>query len=182
MSPIPPLPHRTAQFQSSAPKIVVEQVGKYFGAGEQGTWALRDLNFTVSNREFVVIVGESGCGKTTLLRLLAGLEFPTTGHIQLDGQRLQHPSQDIGFVFQRPVLLPWRSVLDNVLLPDEISQTSAAEAQRRALELLALFGLGGLCRTPPPTSLWWHAATGSTGPDSHAPTLGAPHGRTVWGT
>ena len=121
----------------------MDQVGKYFGTGEQGMWALRDLNFTVSNREFVVIVGESGCGKTTLLRLLAGLEPPTAGQIQLDGQEIRQPSQDIGFVFQRPVLLPWRSVLDNVLLPAELSQTSLTEAQRRALELLALFGLDG---------------------------------------
>ena len=131
----------TERSQTTTPKILVDQVGKYFGTDEQGTWALRDLKFTISNREFVVIVGESGCGKTTLLRLIAGLEPPTTGQIQLDGQEVRQPTQDIGFVFQRPILLPWRSVLDNILLPSELSSASTPDARHRALELLALFGL-----------------------------------------
>lgn len=129
---------------TTTPKISVEQVGKYFGSTQQGTWALRDLNFMVSHGEFIVIVGESGCGKTTLLRLLAGLESPTTGQLQLNQQPIQHPSRDIGFVFQRPVLLPWRSVLDNVLLPIELSQKSSQpEAEQQALQLLSRLGLEG---------------------------------------
>ena len=124
-------------------RIEVEQLGKYFGWSQHGTWALHDVSFAVAAGEFVALVGESGCGKTTLLRLIAGLESPTTGSVRLGGQTVQRPLPDIGFVFQRSVLLPWRTVLDNVLLPAELAQQSPVAARQRAMELLALLDLQG---------------------------------------
>jgi NitT/TauT family transport system ATP-binding protein len=123
------------------PHIVVEHLGKCFQTADHDTWAIREVNFTVAQGEFIALVGESGCGKTTLLRLIAGLEHPTTGTITLAGHEVVQPARDIGFVFQRPVLLPWRTVLDNVLLPVEFVRTSRADAQRRALQLLTLLEL-----------------------------------------
>jgi NitT/TauT family transport system ATP-binding protein len=122
-------------------KIVVERMSKYFGVSPSGTWALRHVSFTVQDGEFVALVGESGCGKTTLLRLLAGLEAPTAGRVTLAGHPVQAPSRDVGLVFQRPVLLPWRTVLENVLLPAELARQAAPEARKYALHLLDVLGL-----------------------------------------
>lgn len=122
-------------------KIAVQQIGKCFDDPQGGAWALRDVNFDVRAGEFVALVGESGCGKTTLLRIIAGLATPTTGQVTLAGQRVRRPSRDIGFVFQRPVLLPWRTVLENILLPAELAHQPLRTIRQRALRLLALLGL-----------------------------------------
>jgi len=123
------------------PEIAIEHLGKRFAAAPPDAWALQDVTFAVCNGEFIALVGESGCGKTTLLRLIAGLETPTDGTVRLSGQVVRGPSQAIGFVFQRPVLLPWRTVLDNVLLPVELARRSPGAARQRALDLLRLFNL-----------------------------------------
>lgn len=122
-------------------KIVIKRLGKRFAAAQQDAWTLQDVTFAVCNGEFIALVGESGCGKTTLLRLIAGLETPTDGAVQLNGREVRGPSQEVGFVFQRPVLLPWRTVLDNVLLPVELVHRSPGTARQRALHLLRLFNL-----------------------------------------
>jgi NitT/TauT family transport system ATP-binding protein len=123
------------------PKIAIKRLGKRFATAQQDAWALQDVTFSVCNGEFIALVGESGCGKTTLLRLIAGLETPTNGTIQLNGQAVRGPSQEVGIVFQRPVLLPWRTVLDNVLLPVELTRQSRGAARQHALDLLRLFNL-----------------------------------------
>lgn len=105
--------------------------------------ALRDIDLTVGPGEFVAIVGRSGCGKSTLLRLVAGLLTPTAGEVIVDGVPVTRPRRDLAMVFQRPALLPWRSVLDNVLLPAEIFGLGRREYRMRALELLDLVGLDG---------------------------------------
>ena len=82
--------------------------------------ALRGIDLSVDEGEFVAAIGRSGCGKSTLLRLIAGLLPATTGHVSVAGDRVRRPSREVGMMFQRPALLPWRTVLDNVLLPVEI--------------------------------------------------------------
>jgi NitT/TauT family transport system ATP-binding protein len=131
----------TDQHNGKPGHIVVEHMGKRFGTGRLATWALHHVNFTVSAGDFVALVGESGCGKTTLLRLIAGLDTPTTGCIRLDGQSVQRPSQAVGFMFQRPVLLPWRTVLENVMLPVELTRTPPPQALSQAAGLLRLLDL-----------------------------------------
>ncbi len=91
----------------------------------------------------MTIVGRSGCGKSTLLRILAGLIPASAGSVSIGGSEVASPRRDVGFVFQRPALLPWRTVLENVLLPVELAGGGRAEARARALELLELVGLAG---------------------------------------
>ena len=105
--------------------------------------ALRDVSFDVAPSRFVSVVGASGCGKSTLLRIVGGLSETTTGDVLLDGSPVNGPRRDVGFVFQAPELLPWRSVLSNSLIGAEVLGLDMAEARRRALELISLVGLSG---------------------------------------
>ncbi|WP_245163392.1 ABC transporter ATP-binding protein [Bradyrhizobium vignae] len=102
---------------------------------------LRDIQLEVRAGEFVAIVGASGCGKSTLLRLVGGLMAPTGGQILIGGKVVTEPSPGIGIVFQTPVLLPWRTVQENVQLPIDI-QRSGKEPKRIG-KLLTLVGLHG---------------------------------------
>ncbi|GAA0515290.1 ABC transporter ATP-binding protein [Paractinoplanes deccanensis] len=123
--------------------IRIEGVSRTF-TGRSGTVeALRDVSLEVADGEFVAVVGRSGCGKSTLLRLIAGLLPPTGGHIEVSGDRVVKPRRDVAMMFQRPALLPWRSVLDNVLLPVQIFGWRKAEYRDRAHDLLTLTGLAG---------------------------------------
>jgi NitT/TauT family transport system ATP-binding protein len=103
--------------------------------------ALRDIDLEVAKGEFVAVVGRSGCGKSTLLRMVAGLLPPTAGEILIDGSPVTGPRRDIGLVFQQPALLPWRSVLDNVLLPVEFLGWRRSDHRDRAMALLETVGL-----------------------------------------
>jgi NitT/TauT family transport system ATP-binding protein len=105
--------------------------------------ALGEVSLAIAPREFVCIVGASGCGKSTLLRLVAGLVPPTSGAVAIGGSVVTGPRRDIGMVFQDPVLLPWRTVLKNVLVPAEVIGMEGGQAARRAAELLDLVGLRG---------------------------------------
>ena len=105
--------------------------------------ALENVNFEVGREEFVTLVGPSGCGKSTLLKLIASLIKPTRGELRMDGKPHIGPSREVGIVFQDPVLLPWRNVLDNVLLPVEILGLPKETYHKHALELLHLVGLEG---------------------------------------
>jgi NitT/TauT family transport system ATP-binding protein len=110
--------------------------------GKRGTVeALRDINLTVGRGEFLTLIGRSGCGKSTLLNMIAGLLRPTTGEITIDGTPVTGPRRDVAMVFQRPALLPWRSVEKNVMLPAEIFGWRKAELRERAERLLELTGL-----------------------------------------
>jgi NitT/TauT family transport system ATP-binding protein len=110
--------------------------------GRKGTVeALRGITLDVDAGEFVAIVGRSGCGKSTLLRLVAGLLAPTAGQVAVDGRPVTKPRRDIAMVFQRPALLPWRSVLDNVLLPVEVFGGRRRDHRAHAMELLEMVGL-----------------------------------------
>ena len=105
--------------------------------------ALAGISLSVDAGEFVSLVGPSGCGKSTLLRIVAGLRHATTGTVSVAGQQVTKPIPDIGMVFQAPILLKWRSILENVLLPAELAGKDAGKLRSRALELLEMAGLGG---------------------------------------
>jgi len=105
--------------------------------------ALKDVNLDIDEREFVSIVGPSGCGKTTLLRILSGVLSRTSGSVEVAGRPHDGPSRDVGVVFQAPVLLPWKTVLQNVLVPIEIQRRSLAEFEPRARQLIEMVGLAG---------------------------------------
>lgn len=101
-----------------------------------------NVDWSIGEGEFHCLVGRSGCGKTTLLKITAGLLQPTEGAISIQGEPVREPSAQVGFVFQNPTLLEWRSVLDNVLLPLSLKRSLSARDQDKAAELLTLMGLG----------------------------------------
>jgi len=103
--------------------------------------AIQQTTFSVKEGEFVAVVGPSGCGKSTLLKILAGLLPPSKGEAFLRGTPINGPRHDIGVVFQSPVLLPWRSILENVLLPVDVQRLAGDRHRKVALELLNLVGL-----------------------------------------
>jgi len=107
----------------------------------QQTEAIRNISIRVADGEFVSLLGPSGCGKSTLLMMIAGLVEPTEGRITINGETISSPRPEIGVVFQQPVLLPWRSVLDNVLFPVELLKLPRAQYERRAMELLSMAGI-----------------------------------------
>ncbi|WP_344085045.1 ABC transporter ATP-binding protein [Luedemannella helvata] len=121
----------------------VRGVNKTFNAGEnREVRALDNVNLTIEEGEFLVLLGPSGCGKTTLLRLLGGLESPTSGSIEFESSSSIHQDRSpIGFVFQEATLMPWRTALSNVELSAELSGIPAAERRERGLALLDLVGL-----------------------------------------
>ncbi|MFN3954142.1 MAG: ABC transporter ATP-binding protein [Pararhodobacter sp.] len=106
---------------------------------------LDNLNISIPEGSFCAVVGPSGCGKSTLTRLIAGLMFPDQGEVWLHGERVRSPRKTVGMAFQNPVLLEWRSILQNVMLPLEIVAPSMPRRQKeaRARELLSLVGLEG---------------------------------------
>ena len=132
--------------------IEVESLRKVFISGSNKGMkvvAIEDLSFKVGKGEFVAVVGPSGCGKTTLLRLIGDIIKPTSGRVLVGGMspdkaRLNH---EFGFVFQKPVLLPWRTVLENINLPLEIIEGS--KPMRRARELAEFIGLGDFMNSLP---------------------------------
>ena len=105
--------------------------------------ALDDITLEVGENEFVTLVGPSGCGKSTLLKLVSGLIPVTGGRIHIRDQAVHEPFPDVGFVFQQPVLLPWRSVLDNVLFSVEMLGLDPRQYRKPAGDLLELTGLAG---------------------------------------
>jgi NitT/TauT family transport system ATP-binding protein len=111
--------------------------------------AVDDVTLEVKEKEFVSLVGPSGCGKSTLLKLVSGLTPPTRGTIRIRGEEVREPFPDVGFVFQSAVLLPWRTVLDNVLFSIEMLGGSRAGHRERAQALIELAGLAGFERKYP---------------------------------
>jgi NitT/TauT family transport system ATP-binding protein len=122
--------------------IVLDGVGMTYRAESGPVEALRDITFTVGQGELVALVGPSGCGKSTLLRIIAGLRPATEGRVTVDGRPVARPIPAVGMVFQAPVLLKWRRVIENVLLAAELSGLDPARYRARADELLRLVGLG----------------------------------------
>ena len=122
--------------------IVLDGIGMTYLADSGPVEALRDIAFTVDRGELVALVGPSGCGKSTLLRIIAGLRPATAGRVAVDGRSVTRPIAAVGMVFQAPVLLKWRRIVDNVLLPAELAGLNPSEYRARAGDLLRLVGLG----------------------------------------
>ncbi|GAB5469138.1 MAG: ABC transporter ATP-binding protein [Rhodospirillales bacterium] len=126
------------------PFIRLENVKKVYGAGAAAYTALSDVTLTVGEGELISIVGPSGCGKSTLLMIVAGLTTHEGGRVEIgSASSAFRPNRDIGMVFQQALLLKWRKVLDNILLPAEILGLPLREARERAHDLLDLVGLAG---------------------------------------
>jgi NitT/TauT family transport system ATP-binding protein len=126
------------------PLISVREIQKRFITRTGGAvTALDRTSLDIAEDEFVTIVGPSGCGKTTLLRLIAGIVPPSSGEIVLKGRKVLRPSREIGMVFQQPILLSWRTVLDNVLFPIEMLGWAVAKYRDEAMRLIELVGLKG---------------------------------------
>ncbi|MBV9066966.1 MAG: ABC transporter ATP-binding protein [Methylobacteriaceae bacterium] len=134
---------QTRPSQRPPDKVVIEKLHKTYRTTSGRTVALQDVNLAIGKNEFIALVGPSGCGKSTLLRVISALIRPSRGRITIDGVSLTKPSNEIGIVFQQAVLLPWRSVLDNVLLPAEILRLDRDKARARARDLLNMVGLSG---------------------------------------
>ena len=120
----------------------------HFAYPERGE-VVRDVSLQLAPGEIHCLIGRSGCGKTTVLKLAAGLLSPQEGQVQLKGQTVQQPTADMGFVFQSPTLLEWLSVLDNVLLPLSLHGAVTPAQRAHAQQLLAQMGLAALCHDKP---------------------------------
>jgi NitT/TauT family transport system ATP-binding protein len=143
-------PGRRAGLEAAVePVLVVRELSAVFASGEEGLQALESLSFSVCPQEFVCVLGPSGSGKSTLLRILAGLLPPSSGEVLYRGQPVSQPRREVGIVFQRANLMPWRTVMHNITLPLELQQVPHSEALRRAQELVELVGLQGFEDTLP---------------------------------
>src|SRR5215475_5802534 len=125
-----------------SPHIHIQNVTKRYASQSGDVLALTDVSLDIQHGEFVSLLGPSGCGKSTLLKLVAGLDVATSGMLSLSGQPIKGPPIGLGMVFQKDVLLDWRTVLQNVMLPVELQDLDGMEHRERAQRLLKLFGLG----------------------------------------
>jgi NitT/TauT family transport system ATP-binding protein len=135
---------------AAAPLISLEGVTKRFAARSgDDVLALKEVSLDIPRDQFVTLVGPSGCGKSTLMKLIGGLIAPSEGVVKLDGKPLDRPSRDVGMVFQRPVLLPWRSVLGNILFPIQMLGWPIPKYLDEAHRLIELVGLKGFEKALP---------------------------------
>jgi NitT/TauT family transport system ATP-binding protein len=125
------------------PLIAVKEVSRVFASGARQVTALDKISFEIPAGHFVSLVGPSGCGKSTLLKIIAGLLPVSSGKISISGRTVDRPLENVGMVFQAPVLLKWRSVLNNVLLPAEFAKLEMARYAHEARRLIKLVGLEG---------------------------------------
>jgi len=125
------------------PAIVVSGVEREFQISGGAVRALDGIDLTLTKGEFVSVVGPSGCGKSTLLRIVAGLVPPTGGTVRISGRLVESPAPDVGIVFQKATLLPWRSVVGNIDLQLEMRNLPRPLRAARLKQLIALTGLGG---------------------------------------
>jgi len=123
--------------------IAATNVGKIYQTRGGPLHAVHEASFEVKEGEFISLLGPSGCGKSTLLMMLAGLDSPTSGSLRMAGHAVTGPRRDVGIVFQDATLLPWKSVLENVLFPLQILKLPSEQFHGRAMELLQRVGLNG---------------------------------------
>src|SRR5258707_1760194 len=123
--------------------ITLSGVSKACGSRDGDVRSLRPLDFHVDEGEFFVVVGPSGCGKSTLLKMISGLLPPSTGESLVEGEQVTKPHGNVGIVFQNALLLPWRNILSNVMLPIDMKKLPREKYLARAKALLKLVGLEG---------------------------------------
>ncbi len=133
---------------AARPSITFEQVRQvFFSSDGSEVVALDDTSFAIDRHEFIAVIGPSGCGKSTLLRILAGLIRPTSGQVSIYGKKLDGPRDEVGIVFQKPTLLPWLTIRDNLTFPmkHKYGRVTAQERERgeALLELVGLKEFGG---------------------------------------
>jgi NitT/TauT family transport system ATP-binding protein len=121
--------------------LAIADLSVVYASRQGNVKALDRLDLTVGDGEFVAVLGPSGCGKSTLLKIVSGLLKPSGGSVVLGGRPVTGPRPDVGIVFQQPTLLPWKTVLDNVLVPIRALGRPAAAHRDKAMELLRLTGL-----------------------------------------
>jgi len=129
--------------------IGLECVSLFYRSTNAEVHALDDVTLAAAGREFVALLGPSGCGKSTLLKLIAGLIRQSSGVIRVNGQPINGPTPSIGIVFQSPLLMAWRTVLENVLLQIEIRNLRVADYRAAAHDLIRLVGLEGFADAHP---------------------------------
>jgi NitT/TauT family transport system ATP-binding protein len=136
--------------QDAAAFVRVEGASLHYRGGEEGVLALKDTDIAIRRGEFAAVVGPSGCGKSTLLKLISGLNRPSAGRVVVDQTEVNKPLKIVGMAFQNPALLPWRTTLDNLLLPLQVVEPHRRQFRRereryieRAQALLAKVGLVG---------------------------------------
>jgi ABC-type nitrate/sulfonate/bicarbonate transport system ATPase subunit len=135
----------------AVPKLELRGLTHVFNAIDgQPAAVLEDISIAIPNKKFVCVLGPSGCGKSTLFNIVAGLLKPSQGEVYLDSEKITGMVGCIGYMLQKDLLLPWRTVLDNVILGMELQGMSKAQARERALPYFARYGLGGYERQYPP--------------------------------
>ncbi len=130
-------------------RLVIKDLDVVYHTARGAVPAVSNLSATVKEGEFVAVLGPSGCGKSTLLQVVAGLMRPSGGSVWLGGKLVEEPHQDVGVVFQTPTLLPWKTVLDNVMVPIDAMGLSRSKYLPRAKELLELVGLTDFAQNYP---------------------------------
>ena len=135
--------------RSGPPIVETRGLAKTFAIDGSEVVALKGVDLDIQAGEFISFVGPSGCGKSTLLNMIAGLLPRTAGEARVEGQVVEEPSRQVGFMFQTPVLLPWRSVESNVLMPAEVFGMDVNTVRPRALDVIEAVGLGGFRQAYP---------------------------------
>jgi NitT/TauT family transport system ATP-binding protein len=137
----PAVAERFARIYARPVTLEVKSLGRTFSSDQGSVIALDDIAFRAHRREFLCVIGSSGCGKSTLIRILAGLDNPTSGQMLLDGRPVHGPGPDRGMVFQGYTLFPWRTVLQNVMFGPEMRGKDRSTAEREASEWVEIVGL-----------------------------------------
>lgn len=132
-----------------ADKLIIDNVSKVFSDKGQQVTALQNTSFTVAQNEFITILGPSGCGKSTILKIIAGLEEPSSGKVLLDGGEIKGPGSDRGMVFQSYTLFPWLTVQQNIEFGLDVAGKTKAERQDIACHYLEKIGLTGFEKAYP---------------------------------
>lgn len=133
----------------SSPKLSIENVRKAYRVDGRVTLALDGVNLWAREGEFVTVIGPSGCGKSTLFHIVAGLQEPDSGRILFDGEETGRRAGHSAYMLQKDLLLPWRRLLDNVVLYQEVAGVPREQSRAEARQLLPLFGLEGFERSYP---------------------------------